>query len=108
MIETFGTKLIVTAMEHGERKTKSGIILRNDDGKTHGIRARWALVYATGEKVKGVEVGQWVLIEHGRWSHRFKEKDENGTNIELWMADYKGLWAVSDEKPDTFILNDSY
>lgn len=108
MVETFGNKLIVTDLEHGERKSKGGIVLRNDDGKTHGIRARWARVYAKGEQVTDVEVGQWVLIEHGRWTHRFKEKDENGNLIDLWMADYKGLWAVADEKPDVFIINDSY
>ncbi len=33
--------VIVTGMNFSERKTSSGIILRSDDGKSHGIRPRW-------------------------------------------------------------------
>lgn len=108
MIEVFGDKVIAVDLEHGERKTKSGIVLRDDDGKTHGIRCRWAKVYCRGEKADQIEEGQWILIEHGRWSHKFKEKDENGELRDFWLVDYHGIWGVSDELPETFVVNDSY
>lgn len=108
MIETFGDRVIATDLEHGERKTKSGIILRDDDGKTHGIRARWAKVYTTGEKAELVSKGMWVLVEHGRWTHKFRDKDEDGEIKDFWMIEYKSILAVSDEKPDDVVINDSY
>jgi co-chaperonin GroES (HSP10) len=108
MIEVFGDKVVVVDLEHGERKTKSGIILRDDDGKTHGIRPRWAKVYCKGEKAIGIEEGQWILIEHGRWSHKFKEKDENDDLRDFWLVDYNSILSVSDERLETFIVNDSY
>ena len=37
-IKPLRNNLIVRNIEKGERKTKGGIILRNDDGKEHGIR----------------------------------------------------------------------
>lgn len=107
MIEAFGDRVIAVDLEHGERKTKTGIILRNDDGKTHGIRPRWARVYAVGDKAKEVTEGMWVFIEHGRWTHKFREKDENGNLKDFWLVEYKSILAVSDDKPDTFVVNDS-
>lgn len=107
MIEAFGDRVIAVDLEHGERKTKTGIILRNDDGKTHGIRPRWARVYAVGDKAKKVTEGMWVFIEHGRWTHKFREKDENGNLKDFWLVEYKSILAVSDDKPDTFVVNDS-
>jgi co-chaperonin GroES (HSP10) len=40
--------IIVEDMNFGERKTRSGLILLEDDGKLQGIRPRWAKVYAVG------------------------------------------------------------
>lgn len=87
-------------MKKGERTLASGIILRNDDGKEHGVRNRWAQVYAVGSKVRDLSVGDWVCIEHGRWSRAIKVDDE----LTLWRADPESVLMVSDEEPDdTFV-----
>lgn len=108
MIEAFGDKVIVKNLEYGERQTKTGIILKNDDGKVHGIRPRWAQVHKVGENVKLLEEDQWILIEHGRWSHKFEHKDDDGKIHEYWLVEYKSIWGVASEKPETFIVSDSY
>jgi co-chaperonin GroES (HSP10) len=38
--------IIVSEMHFGERITAGGILLRNDDTKSVGIRPRWGKVYA--------------------------------------------------------------
>lgn len=61
-------KVLVHNIEGGEQRTKGGIILRDDNGKDHGIRQRWAQVYAVGPDITDVKPGEWCLIKHGRWS----------------------------------------
>jgi hypothetical protein len=91
--------VIVRDMNFGARKLASGIYLLNDDGKTEGIRPRWARVYAVGPDQKDVAVGQWVFIEHGRWS-RGMEVEINGEEFTLRKADPECIIFVSDEEPE--------
>lgn len=90
--------VIVTGMNFSERKTASGIILRSDDGKSHGIRPRWGQVYKVGPKQKDVEVGQWILIEHGRWTRKIRIDDGEGEK-DVWRVDAKGILAISQTAP---------
>lgn len=90
--------VIVRDMNFGARKLASGIFLLNDDGKTEGIRPRWARVYAVGPNQKDVAVGQWVFIEHGRWS-RGMEVEINNEIFTLRKADPKCIIFVSDDEP---------
>ena len=41
-------KVLVSNMYFGEQTTKSGLILRDDDGTTRGIYPRWGQVYSKG------------------------------------------------------------
>jgi co-chaperonin GroES (HSP10) len=70
--------VIVIDMNFGEQKTHGGLIIQSDNGKTHGIHPRWAKVYAVGNEQKDVSVGQWILIEHGRWTRGIKIEDDEG------------------------------
>lgn len=89
-------------IERGERKLNSGIVLPNDDGKDSGIRHRWAQVYSVGEEVNDIAVGQWILIDHGRWSRGVEIRD-NDESIVLFQVDWpNGTLLVSDEKPVEF------
>jgi co-chaperonin GroES (HSP10) len=98
-IKPLHDSVIVTDMDFSGRQLQSGVILLGDDGKTDGIRPRWARVYACGPEQHSVSVGQWVLIEHGRWSRGLKIiKDEQETIIR--RADPEAIIFVSDEKPD--------
>ena len=92
-------KLLVHNIEQGEKRTKNGIIILDDDGKERGIRERWAQVYAKGSDVDDIEVGQWVLIKHGRWS-RGIDINVAGTKATIRQADYPdAILLVSDGCP---------
>jgi hypothetical protein len=98
-IRALHNHVIVRDMNFGGRQLSSGIYLLNDDGKTEGIRPRWAQVYAVGPDQKDIAVGQWVFIEHGRWS-RGLEVEIDGEEFTLRKADPKCIIFVSDEEPN--------
>jgi hypothetical protein len=91
--------IIVTDMTFEGRQLSSGIVLLGDDGKTDGIRPRWAQVYAVGPEQRDVVPGQWVLIEHGRWSRGLKISKEN-QEFTIRRADPEAIIFVTDEQPD--------
>jgi co-chaperonin GroES (HSP10) len=95
--------VIVIDMNFGEQKTQSGLIIQSDNGKTHGIHPRWAQVYAVGNEQKDVTVGQWILIEHGRWTRGIKIEDDEGEKI-IRRVDTKCMMMVSDEPPPDDVL----
>lgn len=90
--------VIVRDMNFSGRQLSSGVILLGDDGKTDGIRPRWAKVYKVGPDQKEVKPGQWVFIEHGRWS-RGLEVEIDGETFTVRRADPKCIIFVSDEEP---------
>lgn len=92
--------IIVQDMEFGEQKTKSGIIIIDDDGKQHGIKPRWGKVYAVGPKQEEVKIGEWVLVEHGRWTRGIKLDQNDGTSIIVRRVEAKAVMAISEEKPE--------
>lgn len=96
--------IIVRDMHFGMRQLSSGLLLPNDDAKTEGIRPRWARVYAVGPKQQDVKPGQWIFIEHGRWS-RGLEVEIDGETFTVRRVDPTCVIFVSDEEPgsdDTF------
>lgn len=101
-------EVIVAEMNFEEQQTKSGIIIRSDNGKSHGIHPRWARVYAVGPEQRDVAVGQWVLIEHGRWTRGIKIEDAQG-ELTIRKIDKNCMLMVSDEEPvgDVLIGNEN-
>jgi hypothetical protein len=98
-IRPLRNNIIVSDMTFEGRQLSSGIVLLGDDGKTDGIRPRWARVFATGPEQSDVRVGQWVLIEHGRWSRGLKIHKEN-QELTIRRADPEAIIFVTDEQPD--------
>jgi co-chaperonin GroES (HSP10) len=95
--------LLVCDMDLGEQRTASGIIINSDDGKAHGVKPRWARVYKVGGQCElDVKPGQWVLIEHGRWTRKIKIDDGEGVK-EVQKVEVSSVMLVSEEKP-----NDAY
>ena len=88
--------VLVTDMEFGEVETKSGIILSSDNGTSRGIHPRWGKVYAIGPEQAEVQVGQWVLVEHGRWTRGHKLEDGR----QLRRVEVAAMMLVSDDEPD--------
>lgn len=97
-VKPIGDQVIIVEMAFNERFTKNGIILLNDDKKTEGIRPRWGKVYAIGPEQKDVEVGQWICIEHGRWT-RGSNVIINGEQLTIRRVDPSAIMLVSDEQP---------
>jgi hypothetical protein len=99
-IKPLHDSVIVTEMDFSGRQLASGVILLGDDGKTDGIRPRWARVYAIGPEQRDVSVGQWCLIEHGRWSRGLKII-RDGEEIVIRRADPNAIIFVADERPES-------
>jgi co-chaperonin GroES (HSP10) len=97
-IQPLGKRVLVSKMRFGEKKTKGGIILLDDDGTEAGIHPRWSQVYAVGPKQEDVRVGQWILVAHGRWSRALKVVNDN-EELEVRMVDENDILIVSDEEP---------
>lgn len=98
-IRALNDDVIIYDMDFGEIKLSSGIILRSDDGKTHGIKPRWGKVYKVGPEQKDIREGQWILIEHGRWTRKIKINDGDSEK-EIQKVDIEAILAVSDERPN--------
>jgi uncharacterized ubiquitin-like protein YukD len=92
-------------MHFGERISQGGIILRNDDTKSLGIRPRWGRVYAVGPEQKDVKEGQYIMVEHGRWTRGIKIEDQNGEQI-IRKVDPKDILLVSDEPVTDYTMSD--
>ena len=95
--------IIVTGMNFDEQVTDSGIIIGSDNGKSEGIKPRWARVYAVGHEQTRIKVGDWILIEHGRWTRGLKVS-VNGEEVELRRVENKSIMMVTDEKPSDVYL----
>lgn len=92
-------RVLVSDMYFGEQKTSGGLIISDDDGTTRGIYPRWGHVHAKGpSNNEDYNVGDWILIEHGRWT-RSVLIDEGDGEVELRMIDADNVLMYSSEKP---------
>ena len=80
--------VLVHNIEEGERRTKNGIIVLDDNGKERGIRERWAQVWMKHADIDEVEVGDWVLIKHGRWTRGIDVVGPNGVKVTIRKVDW--------------------
>lgn len=100
MIKALEGKVLVTDIQKGERMI-GRIIIANDDGKQQGVRPRWGKVYSVGSDIKDLEIGEWILIEHGRWT-RPVILDE----VEYYAVDNECILASCEEEPKDETLVD--
>ena len=106
--QAVGNRVLVSDMHFGEQKTASGLIISNDDGKTRGIYPRWGKVFHKGPKnTDPYEIGDWVLIEHGRWTRAIKVEIDNN-EFEVRMVETESILGYSVEKPDSVNIGNEY
>jgi co-chaperonin GroES (HSP10) len=91
--------VLITDMSFEEQTTASGIVIQSDDGKTHGVKPRWARVWAIGPEQTDVKVGEWIYVEHGRWTRGVKV-DDNGREIIIRRVDTNAIMLQAEEKPN--------
>lgn len=101
------TNVFVSDMEFGHTQTASGLFIPSDNGKTGGIHPRWGKVWAIGPEQTDVRVGDWVLVEHGRWSRTVEYENDDGTVTEIRLVDKNSIIAVSDYRPDDVLRAES-
>jgi len=105
-LETIHDNVLVSNMNFEEQVTTSGIIVSSDNGKTEGIKPRWGKVYKIGPNQHDVKIGDWILIEHGRWT-RGVQVVEDSTILTIRRVETKAILAVSDHLPSDINLGAS-
>jgi len=93
-------KVLVSDMEFGMERTSSGIYLHSDDGKSTGIHPRWAKVWAVGPEQQDIKVGEWVCVEHGRWTRGIEYENNDGSITTIRLVDNDAIMMTSDDKPN--------
>ena len=107
-LETIHDNVLVTEMNFDEQVTAGGIIVGSDNGKTEGIKPRWGKVYKIGPDQHDVKIGDWILVEHGRWTRGVKLHDTNtNTDINVRRVETKAILAISDHLPTDINLGAS-
>ena len=106
-IRALHNDVIVIDMDFGEMTTASGIVIQSDNGKAHGVKPRWGRVYKIGPEQTDVKEGQWILVEHGRWTRKIKIDDGEGVK-EIQKVEVKSILAVADERPNDFYIGEEY
>jgi co-chaperonin GroES (HSP10) len=93
-------KLFCVSLEIGLRTSAGGIVLTDDNvlsAGERGVRPRWFQVVNVNSKTNSddIKIGDYVLVEHGRWSKRF-----SGTDIDNYsIVEEKSVMMVSEDPP---------
>ena len=96
--------VLISNMEFGSQKTESGIIIGSNNGKATGIYPRWGKVWAVGPDQTDIKPGEWILVEHGRWTRTIEVELEDGSIEELRMVDLKAILASADSRPNDVLI----
>ena len=96
-------RVLVTDMDFGEQKTKGGILIAGDDGNVRGVYPRWGKVFAKGPDNKDeFAVGQWILVEHGRWTRGLSMQDNDDSDeYVVRMVEAESILALQTKSQTT-------
>jgi len=95
-IEPLKSIVLVRDMEHGDKITKSGLIIPDDNGKDRGIRPRICTVYKVGKDIDFLKPGDKIIVSHGRWT-RGVDMDVKGDKFTMHMVDNKDILTIIDD-----------
>ena len=104
-IECLPDSLYVEKMEYGERKLKNGFIVPTEtmDYLGNFVRPRWAKVLYKADNIKNINIGDYILLSHGRWSTGIKCVI-NGIKKNIWYISPKsykeGALAITHKMPE--------
>jgi co-chaperonin GroES (HSP10) len=106
-VKPLHARIAVTDMEFGEKLSSSGLIIPSTDGKSSGVHPRWGRVHVKGNgNTDDYKVGDWVLIEHGRWTRTINVDQDDGSVLKVWIVDETGIIGWSDETPEEILVGD--
>lgn len=92
--------VLVADMNFGEQYTAGGIYIPSDDGKSEGVKPRWCRVWAIGSQQTDFKVGEWIYVEHGRWTRGIEVEEDDGTPVTVRRVDLNAVMLSADEKPN--------
>lgn len=98
-LTTIHDNVLITDMNFEEQVSAGGIIIQSDNGKTEGIKPRWGKVYQVGPEQTDVKIGDWILVEHGRWTRGVQVEDQTGKISTVRRVETKAIIAISDHLP---------
>ena len=105
-LEVLKDCVLVADMAFKGRTLSSGVVLLGDNSRASGIRPRWAQVYKIGPDQHDVKIGDWILVEHGRWT-RGVQVEENTTILTVRRVETSAILAMSDHLPSDVNLGRS-
>jgi hypothetical protein len=95
--------VIVKNMDFGQMVSTGGIVIQSDNAKLHGVKPRWAEIYKVGPEQQDYTVGQWILIEHGRWTRKFLI-DDGEDEKEIQRVYISAILDTADNRPNDFFI----
>lgn len=104
---TIHDNVLITDMNFAEQYSAGGIIVSSDNGKTEGIKPRWGKVYDIGPDQHDVKIGDWILVEHGRWTRGIEIETDTGDIVTVRRVETKAIIAISDHLPTDINLGAS-
>ena len=101
IIETVRNYVVFTFVEDisGDRfvnKTNSKILVTSDD-RAQTTHPRWGLVIEIGPDVTAISIGEYILIEPGKWTSHFFVDGKR-----YWKTDEDKILCTSDEPGTTY------
>lgn len=106
-LTTIHDNVLITDMNFDEQLSAGGIIVKSDNGKTEGIKPRWGKVYEVGPDQSDIKVGDWILVEHGRWTRSVEVESATGEVVTVRRVETKSIIAISDHLPSDVNLGAS-
>lgn len=79
--------VFVTDLDSGPHETAGGIIIPDDNFSERGVHPRWARVWAIGPDVQDIEVGEWIYVEHARWTNSIDLALPRGV-VRIWRVEW--------------------
>jgi co-chaperonin GroES (HSP10) len=100
-------RVLVRDMHFGDTTTNGGIIVLSDDGKDRGIKPRWGQVVKKGrDNDEPYSPGDWILVEHGRWTRGFDVEFEDGDVANCRIVEAKSVMLWDTERPEDILFGD--
>ena len=85
---------------YGETITPGGILIIENNMDTLSIRPRWFRVTHRGPTQTDIEIGEFVLMTHGRWSRKITI--DFGLDDDIFHLDPKEVLLVTPNNPLKF------
>lgn len=107
IIKPLKDKVFVSDMNFDAQVTAGGLYVPSSDGKPDGITPRWGKVWAIGPEQEDVKIGEWILIEHGRWTRGVEVEQDDGSVLTVRMVDGDAIIMATEDRPQEDIYRRS-